>query len=143
MRNTFIISIILLLFLVSCNKNKYNTTPSLKFKSVNTTQLYNLQLIQFTLSFTDKEGDFSDSAALTVMRKSLNCNAANNFTSPYPIPSFPTGKNQSGDLLVTFKYGDVSNMCPGKNDSSIFKFVLKDKAQHKSDTVVSPIIIIH
>ena len=39
MRYTILFSIFLLLFIVGCKKSKFSTTPSLKFKSVNTTQL--------------------------------------------------------------------------------------------------------
>ena len=139
MRNTIIISIILLLFFCGCNKNKYNTVPSLKFKSVNTNLLSNFQVIQFTLSFTDKEGDLTDS--ITVIKTEPKCTNSN-FVQPYKLPTFPTTKNISGDLLVSFKYSDVAPQCPGRNDTAVFKFVLKDQAKHVSDTASSPTIVI-
>jgi hypothetical protein len=58
------------------------------------------------------------------------------------LPPFPSGKNQTGDILVTFSYNDVSPKCFPRNDTAIFKFVLKDMAQNISDTVSSPPIII-
>ena len=60
MRYTVLFSI-LILFTTSCTKDKFSSTPSLKFKSVNTTELHNQQLLTFTLSFTDAEGDLTDS----------------------------------------------------------------------------------
>ena len=60
----------------------------------------------------------------------------------YPVPPFPTGKNQKGDVVVTFDYNGVSPKCFPRNDTAVFKFVLKDKAQNVSDTVTSPAIII-
>ncbi|MEO8860071.1 MAG: hypothetical protein ABI358_01500 [Ginsengibacter sp.] len=143
MRYTFLFSILVLLSL-SCNKDKFSSTPSLKFKSVNTTSLRNQQLVQFNLSFTDAEGDLTDS--IYVQEVVPNC-ALSNFSTLYPLPVFPTTKNQKGDLTVTFGY-NVSGYSPiapkcTKNDTAVFRFVLRDKAKHASDTVSSPPIILY
>ncbi len=147
MRYPILISIFLFTFLSACNKDKFQSTPSLKFKDVNTKTLQPGQELQFTISFTDAEGDLTDN--LTVIKTVANC-PASNFTQAYPLPAFPTSKNQKGDLLVTFLYsvGGLNTIkspqCSPKDDTAVFKFVLKDKAQHISDTVASPtIIIIH
>ena len=141
MRKTFLISIFILL-LASCGKDKFNTTPSLKYESVNNNVFgRNQGDIVFTLSFTDAEGDLTDT--LFVVKVEPNC-VNSGFTAPYPLPEFPTGKNQSGDIIVTFGYNDISPKCFPRNDTAVFKFVLKDKAQHVSDTAVSePIVIIN
>jgi hypothetical protein len=145
MRKTVLISILLLLLISACKKNEFSTTPSLKFKSVNTTQLRNQELIQFNLSFTDAEGDLTDSIFVQeVVPDCPNSNSAGLF----PLPAFPTGKDQKGDITVTFGYNSsgytsVSPQCPPKNDTAVFRFALKDKAQHVSDTVSSPVIIIY
>ena len=146
MRYSILFSI-LILFLASCTKNKFNTIPSLTFKSVNTSVLVNHQTIVFSLSFTDAEGDLSDS--LYVEKKVLNCSNGS-FKTKYPLPAFPTTKNQEGVIDVTFGYNVFTNPPPvdigspqcQKNDTVIFKFVLKDKAQHKSDTAFSGKVVI-
>ena len=143
MRYTFLFSI-LVLFSLSCKKDKFSSTPSLKFKSVNTTSLHNQQLLQFNLSFTDAEGDLTDS--IFVREVVPNC-ALSNFTALYPLPAFPTTKNQKGDLTVTFGYNvsgysSISPKCT-QNDTAVFRFVLRDKANHASDTVSSPPIILY
>jgi hypothetical protein len=143
MRKTFLISIIILL-LAGCNKDKFNTTPSLKYKSVNKNVIGRGQGdIVFTLSFTDKEGDLTDT--ITIIKVVPPCPDGRNssFIAPYRLPDFPTGKNQSGDILVTFTYDDISAICVPRSDTAIFKFVLKDKAQHVSDTTVSEPIVIN
>jgi len=143
MRYTFLIAI-LLLTLGSCNKNKFSSTPSLKFKSVNSTDLYNQGVITFTLHFTDAEGDLTDS--LYVQELVANC-PASDVASLFAIPSFPTTKDIQGDLTVNLGYNrsdylSVSPQCQ-ENDTAVFRFALRDKAHHVSDTVSSPVIIIH
>jgi len=137
----FTISIFLL---TSCNKDKYTTAPQLKFKSVNTKGLHSGEVVTFTLSFTDAEGDLSDS--LYVEQFEPRC-VATRLARKYKIPEFPTSKNQSGEILVTFGYnvpGAVPLRTPqcNRNDTCTFRFVLKDKAQNKSDTVSSDPVII-
>lgn len=145
MRYAILFSIFLLFLSVSCKKSKFSTTPTLKFKSVNTTQLHNQGLITFTLSFTDAEGDLTDS--IFVQEVDPTC-ANSNIEGLFPLPLFPTSKDQKGDLSVTFGYNvsgytSVSPQCPPQNDTATFRFALKDKAQHVSDTVSSPVIIIY
>ena len=116
MRYTILFSIFLLLLFAGCKKNKFSTTPSLKFKSVNTTQLHNQELIKFTLSFTDAEGDLTDS--IFVQEVVPDC-ANSNIAGLFPLPVFPTSKDQKGDITVTFGYNfsgytSVSPQCPPK-----------------------------
>ena len=141
MRYPVLFSIILITFFSSCKKDKFATKPSLKFNSVNTTVLSQGGTLIFNLSFTDAEGDLTDTLFITKFEP--NC-VASRFNAKYALPPFPTGKNQKGDVIVTFDYNGVSPKCFPRNDTAVFKFVLKDKAQNKSDTAVSgPIIIIN
>ena len=102
------------------------------------------ETLNFTLSFTDAEGDLTDS--LTVIKVISACpNGLNySFVEPYPLPEFPTGKNQQGEILVSFDYNSINPKCATRNDTAVFKFVLRDKAKNSSDTAVSePIVIIY
>ena len=147
MRYTLLFSILLLLTW-SCTKTKFSSTPSLKFKSVNTTHLYSQQLIQFTLSFTDAEGDFSDSGSIFVEEIVPNCPNSGG-GQVFVLPNFPTTKNQKAEINVTLGYNvgngytNVAPLCPPQNDTATFRFVLKDDAGHLSDTASSPTIIIY
>jgi hypothetical protein len=116
----------------------------LKYEKVNTKVLANGQILRFTLSFTDAEGDLQDS--LFIQKITPNC-ALSTFIDRYPIPGFPTTKNQKGEIEVSYGY-NVSNypfiqtpQC-AKNDTCYFRFVLKDKAQNVSDTISSEMIVI-
>lgn len=139
MRYTVLFSILMLAILTGCKKDKFKSTPSLKFKSVNTTVLPANQDIQFTLSFTDAEGDINDS--MYIEKIEPNC-LNSNFSDHYIIPSFPTSKNEQGDILVNFRYLDIMPKC-ADNDTAVFRFAIKDLANHVSDTVSSPPIIIY
>jgi hypothetical protein len=139
MRYTDLFSKLLIAILTGCKKSKFQSTPSLKIKSVSTSVLPPNQDIEFTLSFTDAEGDLNDS--LYVEKNAINC-PAGSFSDHYTIPSFPTTKNEQGDIVVDFRYIDISPRCQ-ENDTAVFRFAIKDKANHVSDTVsTSPIIII-
>ncbi len=145
MRYTILFSILLITIFTGCKKDKFGSKPTLKFKSVNTTVLSQHQLIQFTLSFSDAEGDLNDS--MFVQKIEPTCFNSNN-EGTYIIPDFPESTNQKGDLIVTFgnnpnnpAYFNMSAQCQ-RNDTAVFRFVIKDKSNHVSDTVSSPPIII-
>ena len=146
MRNTILISIFIL-FLFSCNKNKYTTAPQLKYKSVNKKVFSSGDVITFTLSFTDAEGDIVADSSLYVKKVEPKC-PASNFDQYYKLPAFPTGKDQSGDITVTYGYNApgypqqiLGPQC-NRNDTCVFKFILRDKAKNKSDTVTSETIVL-
>lgn len=138
MRYTVLFSILLFAILTGCSKDKFESTPSLKFKSVSSKVIPPGFNIQFTLSFTDAEGDLNDS--LYIEKIEPTC-VNSNFTDYYNIPSFPVSKNEQGDIIVDFRYIDISPQCQ-RNDTAVFRFAIKDKAGHVSDTASSPPIII-
>ena len=139
MRKTILISMIILFFASGCNKNKYNTVPSLKYKSVSSKELRNFQTIQFRFTFTDKEGDLTDS--LYIIEKVPHCNY-NGPVISFKLPSFPTTKNIGGDILFNMTHNDFPVQCFG-NDTATFKFFIKDAAKHISDTATAETIIIY
>lgn len=145
MRYTILISIFFLLLFAGCSKDKYGTTPTLKIKDINTTVLQPGSFIHFTLTFTDAQGDLSDS--LYVEKYVPYC-PASSFSDWYPLPAFPLSKNLKGDLTVNFQnnlvdpsYQNIAPQCQ-QNDTAIFRFAIKDKAQHISDTISTPPIVI-
>src|SRR5687768_11994560 len=106
MRYTVLFSIIIL-FLLSCKKDKYTTIPQLKYKSVNTKTLSPGQTITFTLTFTDAEGDFVPDSALWVQKFEPKC-VSSRFSQFYKFPVFPTTKDQKGEILVSYTYPSPS-----------------------------------
>ena len=143
MRNTIVIALFALLF-IGCKKEKFTTKPQLTFKSINTKVLDRRQIIVFTLSYTDLEGDLQDS--IYVEKIEPTC-PLSGFNSKYLIPTFPSSRNSEGDIQVSFGY-NVENyplikapQC-GRNDTCYFRFALKDKAQNVSDTIKSDVFVI-
>lgn len=144
MRYTILFSIFLVILLGGCGKDKFGTTPTLKFKSVNTTELRSGNLLVFTLTFTDAEGDISNT--LYTEKIVPYCDKSH-FSQNYPVPPFPSSKNEHGDFTVTFAYNSdpaYSNIPPkcNMNDTAVFRFAITDKAGHTSDTISSPPIVL-
>lgn len=135
------------IFLLSCNKDKFNTKPTLKFEDVNTKVLDKGDAIRFTMNVTDLEGDLTDS--LFIFKVVRNC-PAGSVKFKYKIPEFPTNKNLDVDIEAAFAYRNNTlglpavpePQCINRNDSCIFRFVIRDKAGNVSDTVNSPEIVI-
>ena len=140
---------ILILFLssaivmVACKKNEYTTAPQLSFISVNSTSLRAGDVLGFNIEFTDKEGDVQDT--MWVQRISKICPVDVSRVIPYPIPSFTASSYLKGNFEIDYQYNVINGQYPfigtcstNKNDTSYFKFWIKDLAGHVSDTVVSP-----
>ena len=135
---------------MGCNKNKFGTTPTLKFEKVNTKDLHPGETIVFTMSFTYK-GNLTGSLFTQELVAKCDNVTIDSINQPYPIPSFPAANDNKGEVTVTYGY-NVSNstitgittpQCSPRNDTAIFRFVLKDNAMHASDTVSSPPIVIY
>lgn len=135
---------ITIFFISSCSKDKFNTNPTIKLESVNTTELFPGEQLQFLLSFTDKEGDVS--GTVFVEKIEPTC-PGSSFKQAYTVPDFPSTSNQKGELTVTFGYNvsGLSNISPKcmRNDTAVFRFALVDKAMNSSDTIQSQPIILH
>lgn len=143
MRYTLLIFLFSLVF-SACTKDKFSTTPQIKLKSVNTDELHPEQILRFTISYTDKEGDLQDS--IFVQQASANC-PNTFFEQLYPLPVFPTTSNASGEIEVSLgyrvqNYPSLREPQCDVTDTCYFKFMLKDEAQHRSDTITAgPIYI--
>ena len=140
MRYTLLFSILIIsTLLAGCSKDKFDTVPTLEFTSVNTTELRSGNILQFTLTFKDAEGDISN--AIYIEKQTPDC-VGSNFSQDYPIPVFPAIKNQKGEITVTLGYNadpfpQIPPKC-AKDETAIFRFALKDRQGNVSDTVSSP-----
>ncbi len=131
------------MFFVGCKKDNASK-PQLTFKSVNTNVVYINQSLQITFGFTDPAGS-ADS--LLVQYIVPDC-AQSSVDYGLAIPSYPSTTGETGDILATFGYNTGTNQLEfpqcSTNDTGYFRFVLKDKEGHTSDTVNTPtIVVIH
>jgi len=139
----------LLVFAVSCTKDNFTTKPQLKIKSVNSTEIFGDQTLEFIIRLTDKEGDFSSYFGYSGV--TTNCPASDFADSSLlTIPDdFINSKNKDGDIVIDLTRSlRHSNFCQAsansyETDTTVYSFWTKDRAGNVSDTVRSEPIIIH
>lgn len=143
MRNTIVIAL-LALFFSACSKDKFTTKPQLKFESIDKKVLDRGEIINIKLRYTDLEGDLEDS--IYIEKVEPNC-PLSGFFERRKLPAFPTTRNSEGEINISYGY-NVNNyplikapQC-SRNDTCYFRFMLKDKAQNKSDTVNTDLFVI-
>ncbi|HEY4148128.1 MAG TPA: hypothetical protein VGM41_04335 [Chitinophagaceae bacterium] len=140
-----------LVLLIACNKDKYQSTPQIKIKSINPTIVPNGGTLDVTLSFTDKEGDVDDTVWVWKTRLNQTVVPTIRDSLKYKIPDFPN--HSSGDISVSLDYQSVLSAInppniPGSTpptpqpDTLVLKFVVSDRAGHKSDTATTGTIVV-
>jgi hypothetical protein len=136
----------------ACSKDKFESKPTLTFKSKNGNIVPPQGSLRVLLDFTDKEGDVSDT--LYLIRQRLNRRGpVTRPAIPYQVPVIPN--NTSGELQIDLDYDfgltfginrlsipGTSNPIQYERDTLLLKFVLKDKAGNKSDTATTDVIVI-
>ena len=148
----FLISFLAFAVLITaCNKDKFQTIPSLSIKSYNTKEVpLNANFI-VTLECTDKEGDVQDSVIIIKLRLNRRVVPTIQDTIRFKFPAFP--KSDRIQIQVNLNNQLIRSAInpptiPGSNppqkesDTLLLKFAVRDNAGHTSDTVVSDQIIV-
>ena len=141
--------VLLLVFSSSCKKNGFSDKPQLKIKSVSSNEITGDETLEFIITITDKQGDFT--SYFGIEANTPNCPASDFADSTlFQIPfDFISSKATEGDIVLDLsKTLRHSNLCPGPGgtsltDTTVYSFWTKDKAGNVSDTVHSSPIIIH
>ncbi len=151
MKIKLLIAVLLILGCITCSKDTYSTKPTLTFESVNNTIFPQPSVVTFRLQCTDKEGDVVDTIWVQRISKVSACEYLSRVDS-FSIPNFDPPKNVKADFYFTYTYppgqaGANLLACTNANslsttDTSYFRFWMHDKAQHVSDTVNSPDIVL-
>lgn len=148
MRTKILILLTFAAFFYGCKKSSYTTRPQISFNSVNSNVLYQGNVVTFQLNFTDKEGDIQDTLWVEKVSRTCPTTPGVQFISKNKVPNFTATSNLDGKLEISFVYNanvpGLSSIigCSNKNDTSYFRFWLKDKANNRSDTIASPDIIL-
>ncbi len=148
MRTKILILLAITAFFYTCKKDTFNTKPQISFNSVNATVLNQGDIITFQLDFTDKEGDIQDTLWVEKVSRTCAKEPGVQFVQSNIVPNFTPTSNLKGKLEISYQYnGNASGItkmtgCANKNDTSYFRFWLKDKAQNRSDTITSPDIVL-
>jgi len=136
-------SIALLLILIACNKDKFQTKPSVKIKSFTSDIVGPGGALTFTLEFTDKEGDLGEGEVTYILnRQNTRPLGSSGVDQPDTVrntlPEFPD--HRKGEITVNISY-DFLDEDPNYNDSFLVKFAVADIKGNKSDTAISTLII--
>ena len=142
----------------SCDKDKFESTPTLEIKEIKPEVVNPNKTLQVTLEFTDKEGDVfatNQNLNLIVIRERLNIRGTRtDSTLRFAVPPFP--EKYKGEILLNIPHGGFSGiisnlpaiLIPGTGgmefepDTLRLGFVLKDTTGNKSDTPRANIIVI-
>jgi hypothetical protein len=151
MNTKILLTVLVAIGLNACDKNEFNTKPTLKLRSVNTKVVPVNGTLSFEFEVTDKEGDITDS--LWVKKIRINKKVVATIRDSFFLTLPEVTKIQKAFVSVDLTYNNylVSAQSPptsgnppkAENDTLLFKFVLRDKAKNASDTFTSePIVII-
>ena len=147
---TFACFVLVVLF--ACSKDKYQTAPQISIKSISNTVVPVNGGTTITLSYTDKEGDISDSLFFVKKRLNQTVVKTTRDTIAYKIPDFPNYDKGEIDMALTYIFDLQSAETPppiqGSNpsvpqpDTLVLKIWIHDKAGHTSDTVTTGQIVV-
>ena len=150
MKTKILLTLLVAFGLTACDKDTFNTKPSLTLRSVNTTVVPVGGTLTFNFEVTDKEGDITDT--LFVKKVRLNSRVVptirDSFYLTLPdVKKIPKAYVQvdldyNGYLISAINPPNSGNPPKRENDTLQFKFVLRDKAKNASDTFTSETIVI-
>lgn len=134
----------------ACSKDKVETKPSLKVKSVSSNVIPVNGDLSVNLEFTDKEADL-ESIFVQKIRQNRRTTKTIRDTFSLSVGEFP--KKNNGDLEMKLFYqlqllsAERAPAVPGRpnefeSDSLIIRLVLRDKAANVSDTVTTEQIVV-
>src|SRR4030095_4688360 len=153
MKKGILFGLSVVLLSLACNKDKFDTKPTLKIKSINGNLIppgtNSALVVEF--EFTDKEGDVNDTLYVRKIRINQRQVATLRDSFKLRVPDCP--KNNQGESRLTMDSQNylISAINPptsgnppkAEPDTLMIRFALKDKANHISDTVeTGPIVVI-
>jgi hypothetical protein len=148
MKTKLLILLAIPVMFYACKKDTYTTKPQLSIRSINSTTLKQGDLLLFQLNFTDAEGDIQDTLWVQKISKICPGTPGAQFISKNKVPDFTPTSNLKGILEIGYAYNasipgyNAISGCGTKNDTCYFKFWLRDKAKHISDTLSTQEIVL-
>jgi hypothetical protein len=135
--SVFLVGMVILAIL-SCNKDKFTTEPQVKVKSISPSTVFRGDIIELKGKFTDDEGDID--SIYIVYKWYNNTTVTRHDTDRYNAATLNLpAKIREGDILVQYAYGQ--NIPPNrtlggtpvaKDTTATFGLILIDKAGHRS-----------
>ena len=142
----------LVVIALACNKDKFQTKPTISIKSLNADFIPLNGSLVITLTCTDKEGDVQDSVIIIKRRLNKRVVPTNLDTIRYKFPVFPISTRT--EVVATLFYQQIISAqnpptIPGSNppqkerDTLILRLAVRDNGGHTSDTIETKQIIVH
>ena len=141
----------LLVFLaIACDKNTFNTKPSLKLISNSSKIIPVNGGLSLQFEFTDKEGDISDTLFFRRIRTNKRTTTVKPDSLRFAIPKVSTLRKGIIEVDLTYQNYLVAALQPplvgsppkAESDSITLKFALRDKAKNISDTITIENIVV-
>ena len=134
----------LLILLVACGKDKFETKPKLEIKGYSSKEIFPGDIMTIRLNYFDKEGDLSGAPVVGILRRlnlfPLAAGQDKVDTISTTLPEFP--KKDNGEITFQLPF-DFLKESTVENDTLIFRFAVTDLAGNKSDTITTDQIVIH
>jgi len=152
MKTSIALAAIFVFTMLACSKDKFQTVPSLRVKSINNDVVPIGGSLRVLLEFTDKEGDVTDSIWVKKQRLNRRVVATLRDSILLKIPDYP--QKNKGEFEIVLDYQSILsalfplNSSPPTNpptkesDSLNVKFAVRDKAGHTSDSVSIGTIVV-
>ncbi len=152
MKFSLVVIIVVSVIAIACNKDKFQTKPTISIKSINGDFIPLNGNFVFSLECTDKEGDVQDSVIIIKRRLNKRVVTTLRDTIRYPFPEFP--KTTKTEIVVTLDYQTMLSalnppVIPGSSppqlepDTLQLRLAVRDRAGNTSDTIDSPTIYVH
>lgn len=147
----FVTAGIILLTIVACDKEKFQTKPTLEVTSVSNEVVPVNGSLEIVLKFTDKEGDVSDSLFLRKTRLNRRVVATLRDAFGFKIPAFPNATQGEFSILLAYQNiisaqnpPNIPGSVPSRRESDTLnlKIAVQDKAGNTSDTVTINNIVV-
>lgn len=148
MKGKIIGAIAIIVFFIACNKDKLQTKPSIKLKSISSKFVPIKGMMNVELEFADKEGDIvKDTLLLIKVRNNERETETVRDTILLFLPDYPAKDRGLIEMNLDYDNHLISASDPNgpggkQNDSLTFKIILKDNASNVSDTLKIDDIVI-
>lgn len=140
----------LLVVLLACSKDKFQTTPQIEIKSFQPTDVKNRDIITLKATVTDKEGDLKDTIFIVNKRYNLAGDtllSADTVNFNLGTLAFPEKDKIDIEIVYTYGYQDqnLTKMYLALQDKErrfAVGLIIKDKAGNRSEYVESDKIVL-
>lgn len=136
------IPFLFVIFLVACDKDKFETKPQIEVDSYNTKVLPPNANLIINLKFTDKEGDLGNGrfyyTPIRLNKSTRPGDSAYNYID-VPVPEF--SDHHKGEFQLQLEWRNL-HLSDRENDTINFKFEVMDRAGNVSDAVLSDQVVI-